>query len=44
MEWLNGFKNLYASYKRFTSDVRIHTDREQMDQKRYFIRMKTKES
>ena len=28
-EWLNGYKNkthIYAAYKRFTSDLKTHTD------------------
>ena len=33
---------LYAAYKRFTSDVRIHTDWKLRDGKRYPMQMETK--
>ena len=36
-DWLNGYKNkthLYASYKRLTSELKTHTERERMEKRR----------
>ena len=38
----NNETHLYVAYKRFTSDVRMHTDWKWKDEKRYSMQMETK--
>ena len=43
--WQNGYKKntlIYATYKRLTSDLNTHTDRNSENGKRYSMQMKMK--